>query len=411
MSQEGLFNKVDMLFIYSLAFHESVGCKNKEELKNAGFDTWKGGIMQVDACLKQDCSDEQIIQMGIEKFSNDYKKIEEFGAKDSKVIITLLLFSYNRGLGAAEKAFKYYDEKGLSLDDAMYKACEDYFNADALLEEGLTGVCDVNNKEKGDVEKCCAGAVTGKNYPNTILNKFYDFCEKAKGEVSEIPVFSYNNIGQYRITPNFQVYIDYDLTIYDELNTVVSEIYDECYDEECVQAKIDEWNEQEGQSFFLDIGYCGKKTNPSKKIFYDLAEEFNYAKNAQEENCYNAFTIDYIDYNVYNTIKPILPDPTEFITSEDIELYLSDKNTENYDFDIVENKVDLFVLKNGDELSLNLGMMPIYQGPCDITKNKIVMCASPVPESQNSVFYNNEPVNIGFSIQLKPEPVESVPEE
>lgn len=202
---------VDLLLIYALTYQES-GCR-----VDTGDSTRCGGIMQVDyGCLdRSDCkcvSDvDYAIKLGIQEFSQKYKALtaKRISGTDA---FKLVLFGYNRGTAAGEKAAEYV-KSGMNLHDAMAKSCDDYYPG-----KGITGICGSN----WDYKKCCDSPGLGAGYPDTVLSHF----EKACGELGGIVSYSESASGtweggqpvKYYLKPSFKVHIDYDLFgIYEQL--------------------------------------------------------------------------------------------------------------------------------------------------------------------------------------------------
>ncbi len=179
MDQENLTGKIDLLMVYALTMQES-SCMNADELGDLGRATADGGIMQVDdACLnKKNCDTvDREIEEGIKELKIKY---ENFSSKKLSHIdkLTLILFSYNRGLKTANDALEKMETENLNIVDAMEQSCR------AIYKQEGKG-CLYCKYDKGGVDKC-NGPGYGIEYYPKIFSYFADACAQANGTVTDL---------------------------------------------------------------------------------------------------------------------------------------------------------------------------------------------------------------------------------
>lgn len=261
--QKNNLAQIDPLLIESLSYRESE-C-------NPGVDA--GGIMQVDdPCrFKNACPTVAIqIDEGTKEFYQKFSAFKDLAAGDA---MTLTLFGYNRGTAIAQKAKAYY-AGGLSLRDAMFKACtEDFLKSQSTDYKGKTWEESfplrkaANPKKYEDFDNaidyyCIA---TGTSYPYKIFDTYKQACSQIGGQISEVGASG----GQYSIKPNFKAELNYNLSEYDDIKTELNEILLEVKDKKCENSDC------------IKETFANKKFQwsynclPEKqRVFYDLIEAY-----------------------------------------------------------------------------------------------------------------------------------------
>ena len=179
MDQENLTGKIDLLMVYALTMQES-SCMNADELGERGRSTADGGIMQVDdACLnKKNCDTvDREIEEGIKELKIKY---ENFSSRKLSHVdkLTLILFSYNRGLKTANDALEKMETENLNIVDAMEQSCR------AIYKQEGKG-CLYCKYDKSGVDKC-NGPGYGIEYYPKIFSYFADACAQANGTVTDL---------------------------------------------------------------------------------------------------------------------------------------------------------------------------------------------------------------------------------
>jgi hypothetical protein len=157
------------MLVYAIASQES-GC-------NPNIND--GGILQVDdACLyKKKCGtvDKQIYY-GIQELKEKYEAILKSGVSPGDAV-QLMLFAYNRGVGALDKAVKRR-LAGEEIHSAMFNGCMDVYPI------SVSGVCG----HGGDTKRCCDDpGGYGAGYPAKILKLLDENCKAAGGSVKDMP--------------------------------------------------------------------------------------------------------------------------------------------------------------------------------------------------------------------------------
>lgn len=164
---------IDILLVESLVYTEST-C-----ISNPGNGQ---GLMQVVDCAKNKepiCTLEENINKGTKMLFDNYNQIKSMGLS-SIDSLTLVLFSYNRGMGTARKAASYMNSE-MNLTDSMFEACKFYYSS----YDGCGGF---------DIQACCGktgtqngvphtGAGLGADYPRVILNKYKNACTAVGGTI------------------------------------------------------------------------------------------------------------------------------------------------------------------------------------------------------------------------------------
>lgn len=164
---------IDILLVESLAMVES-SCQDNS---TNGY-----GLLNVVECISTDnpCTLEENMDKGTKKLAEDYDEIKKTDISDNDSRI-LLLFSYNRGIGAAKRAAANL-KKGMNLNDALFEACRYYY------DKGSYGECNGFDKQA-----CCGrqgtrngtthlGAGLGARYPEKVLSIYKKACNSAKGQ-------------------------------------------------------------------------------------------------------------------------------------------------------------------------------------------------------------------------------------
>jgi hypothetical protein len=171
-------NGIDLLMLLTIAEGES-SCKMAQ---NSGGH----GIMQiVKGTAESECADigtfEQIsyepdknIYCGVRVLNDVVNSLRSKGAEDDN-LITLALFSYNRGIGTAYRAIELMNS-GKDLVTAMRDACYEYYDREAY------GGCGGHDKES-----CCFGEGFGARYPEKYIQHYMETCQKLGGEVTTTP--------------------------------------------------------------------------------------------------------------------------------------------------------------------------------------------------------------------------------
>lgn len=170
---------IDLLFLLTLAYGES-DC-------SMGAQSASGhGIMQVvKDTAESECKDigtyEQInndvdknINCGTKVFYKYMSEVRNQGVSNNEVL-TLTLFSYNRGPGAMKRAVEL-KKQGYELVLAMREACYEYY------DKGAYGNCANLGRET-----CCFGDGYGAKYPEKYFKIYNQACQQLQGTIQTIP--------------------------------------------------------------------------------------------------------------------------------------------------------------------------------------------------------------------------------
>ena len=128
------------------------------------------------------------IREGTKHLSNDYQNIKNKGIQPNDEIITLILFSYNRGIATSNLAIENFTgNKYNGLKDSMVHACYYYYDIGAYRASEGGSSCG-----GFDRDACCGvqNSVSstswqrlGANYPNHVLVGYKEGCIKIGGKI------------------------------------------------------------------------------------------------------------------------------------------------------------------------------------------------------------------------------------
>lgn len=169
----------DILLLQALIFSES-SC-NADPIREGCR-----GLMRVVSCgtgndesCVSNCSTEENIRRGTAHLASDYDRIAKKGIQGIDAI-NMVLFSYNRGKGAADKAIELYNnnpEQGLS--NAMEESCYYYYDKGAYISD--RGNCSGFSRKD-----CCTKYGLGARYGEKILDYYKEACKEVNGTVGEV---------------------------------------------------------------------------------------------------------------------------------------------------------------------------------------------------------------------------------
>ncbi|MEM4259643.1 MAG: hypothetical protein QXG00_00245 [Candidatus Woesearchaeota archaeon] len=252
--QNGITERgIDPIMIMAIAMQES----------KCGYISNYRGILQVDDTCTRDQPCVTVasqIDAGIHNFKRKFDSISKKNLSPKDTLI-LALFAYNRGertaISAAEKV-----QVGKTLTDAMIEACRENYLDSPSVCRGDYVRCLYTSPESGSKNKCIDAGM-GAAYPETILNYFNQICLAAGGEVKNgIYVDTMKKgsgiSGVYTVMPHFNVFVNYNLSVYELIKTFTSNVKTHCVDnlESCLDKAVSDFN----------------INNPNMKMTYDCEE-------------------------------------------------------------------------------------------------------------------------------------------
>ena len=245
------------------------------------------------------CTLEEQFEKGFDVFKSEYEKIVSKTSDISlsgQEIMALILFSYNRGSGTADKAIKYLRQDG-NLVIAMTKACKEVYYKNCA---GTDPYCalDSNNHDKctwpgygvrypervfSILESSC-DASNGKfeNYDETLLD--YSLADSQSGFFTRKDLFA-RTAGSYSFRPTFSTFDEFDLSIFKKIQDDMRNLTEECGmvldKKNCTEEFI---NNAKKNTQGLKLG----PQDPQKDAIFSLVEQLNLCRNSSTmgEECY-----------------------------------------------------------------------------------------------------------------------------
>ncbi|MBT3836194.1 hypothetical protein HOD05_05410 [Candidatus Woesearchaeota archaeon] len=228
-----------------------------------------GGLMQVDAVCRpvSNCptADKQI-EEGIKVYKSSFDGLSKATSEDR---IKLVLFSYNRGLNTAKKALNYRGQ-GLSLHDAMIKACRENFNKDC---KGTQASCkyDKNGNDK------CDFPGYGAQYHTKVQSRFDKACAELGGASGMVSSSTLNIkkdfLGQLKGGSNTRLAYDF-FVLHDGAGTSTPNC------KKAITSVIKNWKSRsDGLEISSHYYICHDGTT------YQLLDEEKYGIHAGRSNC------------------------------------------------------------------------------------------------------------------------------
>jgi len=275
MQNLGMLDKgIDPLLIFSLAQQES-SC-NPQDAR---------GLLMVDSCARPEtkCEDErERIVRGLTIFNDNMNSLQQKGIEGVD-LIKMTLFSYNRGIGTANKAVERI-KLGESMEKAMEDACREVYDKDCK------GTDDLCNKDKKGNDKCTDTGY-GVDYPRIVLKKYQDYCDDLDGEIKN-GIYDYQDAGleievqvygSYDIKPNFKIRKKHNLSFYEELKIFSEDVIKECETETpqtCIDEKMQLFNDGHD-----NIELKHECETPTESVFYDTLQNIQNCINTEKKDC------------------------------------------------------------------------------------------------------------------------------
>ncbi|MFC2135449.1 lytic transglycosylase domain-containing protein [Bacteroidota bacterium] len=207
--------------------------------------------------------------------------------------------AYNGGIGVIEEAIEKTGKENPSWQEASRK----------IAPELLALYPPYNSWEE---EELVAKVKEIRNYVDSLKSLYMEW--------GGTEMFTPTTIGTFEFGQNFRTKINYDLTVYDELEEFSSETINECKDkvEECLENKITEFNNArkeneaevvEVKSNIIKILPMSECEEGTEKLYYDFVENLQDCTHAWSNNCkcqitesYSEEEIEKINYN-FNQIR------------------------------------------------------------------------------------------------------------